>query len=164
MQLGRLDRVRYFVPTVICAYLAVLCTVLMVTSAFLVSLQNAVAVTVAGLFGLVLSSGLGWFFWRSLRRDLLLTRVTTARSAPANQDLVRAAALAAGWTLLRDEPGKRLDAQTSVMLLSVGERVEVHFIGGDVLIGSVCDPSVGFSLVGRQHCEAHRTLIRRALD
>jgi regulator of protease activity HflC (stomatin/prohibitin superfamily) len=96
MELTGVDRLRYFVPTAICIYLAALCAVLIVTSAFIVSPQNAVAVTVAGLFGLVMSGGLGLIFWRAQRRDLQFLRVTTASDARSNYAAVRSAVDRAG--------------------------------------------------------------------
>jgi hypothetical protein len=45
----------------------------------------------------------------------------------------------------------------------VGERVAVRFRGSDVLVASICDPSVGFSLVGRRHCQEHRDIVRTAV-
>ena len=163
LQLVGMDRARYFLPTAICVYLSALCLVLIVTSAFLVSLQNAVAVTAAGLFGLLLSAGLGYLFWHAQRRDLLYTRVPTAFDAGSNFDAVRSAVARAGWRICSEEPARRLDAQTRVTLLDVGERVSVQFEDHDVLIASICDPSVGFSLAGRQHCAEHRELVRQAV-
>jgi hypothetical protein len=31
------------------------------------------------------------------------------------------------------------------------------------LVASICDPSVGFSLVGRRRCAEHRALVRSAV-
>lgn len=164
LELVGLDRLRYFAPTAMCLYLGVLCVVLIVTSAFLVSLQNAVAVTAAGLFGLCLSAALGMLFWTAQRRDLRYVRVAGAPDAAVNYAAVRAAALQAGWTLVCDEPAQRLDALTAVLLLSVGERVAVRFRGAEVWVASICDPSVGFSLVGRRHCAQHRERVLRAVS
>lgn len=158
-----MDRLRYFVPTAICLYLAALCAVLIVTSAFLVSLQNAVAVTAAGLFGLLLSCGLGFFFWRAQRRDLEFVQVATSSDPQSNFETVRSAVLRAGWRILSEEPGRALDAQTAGALLDIGERVAIQFRGGQVFIASICDPSIGFSLAGRRHCAAHREFIRAAV-
>jgi hypothetical protein len=121
LQLRGLDRARYFMPTAICAYLFALCCVLIITSAFLANPQNAIAVAAAGVFGLVLSGGLGWAFWHAQRRDLQYTRVAAADAA-AGYAAVRGAMLAAGWRIMRDEPGYRLDAQASALLLNEGER------------------------------------------
>jgi hypothetical protein len=100
------NRIRYFVPTAICIYLAALCAVLIVTSAFLVSLQNAVAVTASGIFGLLLSGGLGLLFWRAQRRDLQFLRITTSSDAQSNFE-----AVGRGSRRLA-HPGSRSPAQT----------------------------------------------------
>jgi len=81
----------------------------------------------------------------------------------ANFQGVRAAADGAGWRILRQEPAKELDALAPGSLLDVGERVAVRFRGSDVLVASICDPSVGFSLVGRRHCQEHRDIVRTAV-
>jgi hypothetical protein len=163
MELVGADRARYFVPTAICAYLSVLCAVLMVTSAFLVSIQNAIAVTAAGLFGLLLSGGLGIIFWRAQRHDLRYLHIATSSDANSNFQAVRAAADSAGWRIVQNEPARQLDALACGSLLDVGERIAVRFRGSEVLVASICDPSVGFSLVGRRHCEQHRELVRSAV-
>ena len=164
LELVGTDRVRYFVPTAICLYLAVLCAVLIVTSAFIVSLQNAVAVTAAGVFGLILTGGLGLIFLQAQRRDLTFLRVSTRADAPSNFAAVRSAATRAGWRIVREELPRRLDAAVSTSLLDAGERVAVEFRGNEVLVASICDPSVGFSLVGRRHCAEHRELVRRSVS
>jgi hypothetical protein len=163
MKLTGVDRLRYFVPTAICIYLAALCAVLIVTSAFIVSLQNAVAVTVAGVFGLLLSGGLGLIFWRAQRRDLQFSLFATSTDAQTNFEAVRSAANRAGWRLLLQEPGSGLVAQTSGAILDVGERVAVQFRDSDVLVASICDPSIGFSLAGRRHCAEHREFVRQVV-
>ncbi len=163
MELVGIDRIRYFIPTTICMYLAGLCVVLIVTSAFLLSLQDAVAVTVAGVFGLLLTSGLGTLFWRAQRRDLRYTRLATPADAAANYAAVRSAMEQAGWRIVREEAPRRLDAQACTSLLDAGERIAVEFRAGDVLVASICDPSVGFSLVGRRHCAEHRDWVRQAV-
>ena len=126
-------------------------------------MQNAVAVTGAGLFGLVLSSGLGLVFWRAQRRHLQFLRVATDSDAQLNFEAVRTAVDRAGWRILVEEPGRRLEAQTAGMLLNVGERVAVQFRGHEVLIASICDPSIGFSLAGRRHCAGHREFLREVV-
>jgi hypothetical protein len=163
MELLGADRARYFAPTAICVYLFVLCLLLIITSLFLVSMQDAIAVTAAGLFGLVLSGGLGLLFWRAQRRDLLYESIATRSDARSNFQLVLAAARGAGWRILREEPPRQIDAQVCGSLLNVGERIAVHFRDNEVLVASICDPSVGFSLVGRRHCREHRELVRRTV-
>lgn len=163
LELAPLDRVRYFAPTAICVYLAVICTVLIIVSAFLVTIQNAVAVTAAGIFGLTMTGGLGIVFWKAQRRDLQFTRVITDFDAASNFEAVLCAARHAGWRIVRQEAASRLDAASSTSLLDAGERITVLFRGGDVLVASICDPSIGFSLVGRRHCAAHRDLVLQAV-
>jgi hypothetical protein len=65
---------------------------------------------------------------------------------------------------VREDAPWRLDAETSVSLLDAGERIAVRFRGSDVLVASICDPRVGFSLVGRRHCAEHRELVRQAVS
>ena len=157
------DRARYFVPTAICAYLAILCLVLIITSFFLAHPQNAVAVAAAGVFGLMMTGGLGLLFWRAQRRDLQFVQVQTAADAPANFAAVRCAATRAGWRIVREETALRLDAETSASMMDGGERVAVQFRGNEVLVASICAPSVGFSLVGRRHCAENRELVRQSV-
>jgi hypothetical protein len=163
LQLAGADRARYFVPTAICAYLAILCVVLTVTSAFLAQAQNAVAVAAAGVFGLLMTGGLGLLFWRAQRRDLQFVQVKTAADATSNFAAVRCAATQAGWRIVREDPARRLDAETSATQMNGGERVAVQFRGNEVLVASICAPSVGFSLVGRRHCAENRELVRQSV-
>jgi hypothetical protein len=163
LELVGADRARYFVPTAICAYLAILCVVLIITSAFLAHAQNAVAVAAAGVFGLMMTGGLGLLFWRAQRRDLQFVQVKTAADAPSNFAAVRCAATQAGWRIVREDPARRLDAETSATQMDGGERVAVQFRGNEVLVASICAPSVGFSLVGRRHCAENRELVRQSV-
>jgi hypothetical protein len=164
MELLGIERMRYFAPTAICGYLAGLCAVLTVTSAFLHAMPDALAVTAAALFGLVMSGSLGLLFWQAQRRDLRFERLTTPTDASANFDAVRAAALAAGWRVLGEERGRRLEAQTADTRFATGERVSIRFRARDVLVASICDPAVGFSLVGRRRCSEHREFVRRTVQ
>ena len=164
LELGGMDRARYFAPTAICVYLAGICALLVVVSAFLVTAQQAVAVAAVGLFGLLLTGAMGALFWQTQRRDLLYTRLATSADSSANFAAVRQAALQAGWRIVREEPARRLDAETSVSLLEAGERIAVQFRDGEVLVACICDPSIGFSLVGRRHCDAHRELVRQCVS
>jgi hypothetical protein len=43
------------------------------------------------------------------------------------------------------------------------ERVAAQFRGTEVLIASICDPSIGFSLAGRRHCVDHREFVRQVV-
>lgn len=164
LELGGMDRARYFAPTAICVYLAGICALLVVVSAFLVSVEKAVAVAGVGLFGLLLTGAMGALFWKAQRRELLYTRLATSADSRANFAAVRQAALQAGWRIVREEPACRLDAETTVFQLNAGERIAVQFRDGDVLVACICDPSIGFSLVGRRHCAEHRELLRRCVS
>jgi hypothetical protein len=159
LELTGVDRIRYFVPTAICIYLAALCAVLIVTSAFLERRRRHRL----GHIGLMLSGGLGLLFWRAQRRDLQFLRVTTSSDAQSNFEAVRSAVDRAGWRILVQDPPRRLDAQTSGAILNIGERVVVQFRDHDVLIVSICDPSIGFSLAGRRHCAGHREFVRQVV-
>jgi hypothetical protein len=48
-------------------------------------------------------------------------------------------------------------------LLTEGEIVAVKFRQSDVLVASICDPGVGFSLVGRRRCLQNREAVRLAV-
>jgi hypothetical protein len=102
-------------------------------------------------------------FWRAQRRDLQFLRIATSSDARSNFEAVRSAVERAGWRLLVQDPGRRLVARTSGALLDVGERVAVQFCDRDVLVASICDPSIGFSLAGRRHCADHREFVRQAV-
>lgn len=163
LELAGVDRALYYAPTMICGFLVVLCFGLVVTSVFLVKLQDAAAVAAVGLFGMLAVGALGLALYRGQRRDLDYRLTATAATAESNFDTVLAAMQGAGWRITRSEPARGLEALTSGTLLEVGERVAVRFRGSEVWVASICDPSVGFSLTGRRRCEAHRALIRRAL-
>ncbi len=161
MELLGLERAKYFAPTAICGYLAGLCVAVTVTSAFLPGMRDAQAVTAAALFGLLMSGSLGLVFWRAQRHDLCFERVPTPADANSNFETVRAAAERSGWLILREERGRRLDAQTPGSRFAAGERVSVQFRGNEVWVASICDPGVGFSLVGRRRCAEHRDTVRQ---
>jgi len=156
MQLRGAERLRYFAPTMICAYVSTLCLGLLATAPFVASRADAVAVSAAGVFGLLLSGGLGLVFWRAQRHDLEYVRLTTAHAAAANAAAVHAAVHTAGWRILAEDPEQRIEIQTGDDAFSIGERLVVEFRGSDVLIAGICDPGVGFSLVGRRRCAEHR--------
>ncbi len=163
MELRGVDRARYFAPTAISGYLALLCLALIVTSAFLTRLNDALALTAAGAFGLLLSGSLGLLFWRAQRRDLEFLAVSTTRDATQNFSRVRAAAVAAGWTITAEREAASLEAVAAVSRFAAGDRVAVHFDGSEVEVASICDPGTGFSLVGRERCRGHRQLVLTAV-
>jgi hypothetical protein len=156
------DRLRYFAPVAVCAYLAAICVALIVTSAFLDNLAEAVAVSAAAAFGLLLSGALGAGMLGMQLRELRYLTVTTGFDADANLQQVLRLARELGWQPTREQPG-RLDARTADSMLQQGELVVVLFRERQVLIACICDPGVGFSLVGRRRCQHNRELVRRAV-
>jgi len=157
------DWARYFAPVGMCAYLAAICMALLITAAFLHNLAEAVAVAAAAGFGLLLAGALGMGMLGMQLRELRYLPVSTMFDAGANFELVARLARESGWRSIREEPGRRLDAGTADSMLQQGERVVVLFRERQVLIACICDPGVGFSLVGRRRCRHHRELVRRAV-
>lgn len=87
----------------------------------------------------------------------------TRDGARANFAAVRAVALAAGRRTAVEEPGRLLELRTVASVLREGDRVAVRFRDQAVLVASICDLSVGHSLVSSRRCAAHRELVARAL-
>jgi hypothetical protein len=163
MRLKGIEWWRYYVPTLICSYLMLMCLALLVTSWFLPRDANALTITATAIYGLVFSGLLAWVFWRAQRRDLRYVRIPTETYADIYFDRVQAAIAEAGWKVCEQQAGARIDAQTVGTFLLAGERISVQFIGHEVLVASICDPSVGFSLSGRRKCQAHREMVRRVV-
>jgi len=163
LQLHGGDWARYFAPVGVCAYLAAICVALMVTAAFLDNLAQAVAVGAAAAFGLLLAGALGMGMLGMQLRELRYLPVSTTSDADANFEQVLRLARDSGWHIIREEPGRRLDARTADSMLQQGELVVVLFRERQVLVACICDPGVGFSLVGRRRCRQHRELVSRAL-
>ena len=157
------DWARYFAPVAFCVYLVAICVALIITSAFLHNVREALAVTAAALFGLVLSAALGLGVLGMQLRELRYLSVATAFEPASNFEQVVLLIRAMGWQLTRQEPGRRLDARTSDSMLQQGELLVVLFREQQVLIACICDPGVGFSLVGRRRCQQYRELVRRAV-
>jgi len=65
LQLPRMDRVIYFAPALFFGYLAALCVGLILTSIFLVKVRNPEAIAGAGIFGLLVTVGLGALLLRA---------------------------------------------------------------------------------------------------
>ncbi|HEX2790033.1 MAG TPA: hypothetical protein VHN17_06350 [Steroidobacteraceae bacterium] len=157
------DWARYFAPVGFCLYLAAICVALIVTSAFLHNLREALAVSAAATFGLLLSGALGMGVLGMQLHELRYLPVATAFDTEANFDLVLHLARDLGWQVNRAQPGQRLDFRTADSMLQQGELVVVLFRERQVLIACICDPGVGFSLVGRRRCQRNRELVRRAV-
>ncbi|MGA3156802.1 MAG: hypothetical protein ABSE43_04440 [Steroidobacteraceae bacterium] len=163
MRIGGFDWWRYFAPTLICSYLTALCVALLVTSWFLPRTQSSLAIGATAIYGLLFSGFVGWLFLRAQRRDLRYHRIPTETHAASYFAPVHAAIVDAGWEIREQHPGVRIEAQTAGTFLQRGERVSVAFVGYEVLVASICDPSVGFSLTGRRKCQAHRDMVRRVV-
>jgi hypothetical protein len=164
IELPRLDRLIYFAPALFFAYLATLCTALILTSIFLVKMRNPEAIAGAGIFGLLVTAGLGALLLRAQLKDLRYVRFTTQADAQTNYAAVLNSIRTAGWTITRNEPSQRIDARVSDSLLSRGEWVAVRFRGCDVWIASICDPRIGFSLVARRRCRYYKELVMSAVS
>ncbi len=163
LKLGGLERAKYFAPVAVCGYLALLCLALIITSAFLRNMGDAVAVTVAGVFGLLASGALGAAILRMQLSELRYVVVPTASDELANFEAVGRLARSSGWRITHQVPGQCLEARTSGSVLNEGEIVAVKFRQHDVLVASICDPGVGFSLIGRRRCVQNRERVRLAV-
>ena len=157
------DWARYFAPVAFCLYLAAVCIALVVTAAFLHNLREALAVTAAAGFGLLLSGALGMGVLGMQLHELRYLPVATGFGSEANIELVRRVAHDVGWQLMRELTGARLEFRTADSMLQQGELVVVLFREQQVLIACICDPGVGFSLVGRRRCQHNRELVKRAV-
>ena len=157
------DWVRYFAPVAFCAYLAAICVALIVTATFLHNLREALAVSAAAAFGLLLSGALGAGMLGMQLHELRYLTLTTAFEADSNCERVLQLARELGWQLTREQPGPRLDFRTAGSMLQQGEWIAVQFRGRQVLVACICDPGVGFSLVGRRRCQRNRQLVSQAV-
>ncbi len=68
----------------------------------------------------------------------------------------------AGWRITRQAEDE-LEVRTPDTLFAEGERVSVKIRDHEVLVASICDPNVGFSLVGHERCRQHCDRVRRAV-
>ena len=164
LQLAGFERVKYFAPVAICGYLSALCVALIITSAFLETMRDAIAITAAGIFGLLVSGGLGAAILSVQLRELRYIVVPTHANPDENFEAVGRLALTSGWQVTANEPGRCLEARTQGSVLTEGEIVAVRFRQHDVLVASICDPGVGFSLVGRRRCTENRERVRLAVS
>ena len=163
LQLHGRDRVRYFAPVGFCAFLGVLCLALAATSIFLRTMGDAIVITVTGLLGLVACAIAGWVLLHLQLRWLRYTTVPLRISPLAAWEAVHKLAQEAGWRISSAAPGQTLTAHTPGSMFDEGERIAVEFRPHEVLVASICDPSVGFSLIGNAKCRQHCERIRRAL-
>ena len=154
---------RYFAPVAICIYIAAICAAMIVTSAFLSNRQEGLAISAAGLFGMVLSCALGALLLLTQLRELRFVAVTTHSDCRSQYQRILALAREHGWRITEQQVGERLEARTAGSVLDAGELVVVQFRPDAVLVASICDPSIGFSLVGQRRCRQHRDLVLQAI-
>jgi hypothetical protein len=162
LQLQGFDRARYFAPVLFFAFLAALCLALITVSAFLVTIRDAVAIAAAGVFGLLATGSVGALILRLQLRWLRYTCVPLSIDADRAFEAARRAVTEAGWTITRQACGS-LDAKTPGTMFAEGERVSVRIRDQQLLLVSICDPSVGFSLTGHRRCLQHCERVRRAV-
>jgi hypothetical protein len=163
LQLHGRDRIRYFAPVGFCAFLGLLCLALAATSIFLRTMSDAIVITVTGLLGLVACAIAGWILLHLQMRWLRYTAVPLSISQQAAWEAIHNLAQEAGWRIKDGAPGQALMAYTPGTMFDEGERIAVEFRPREVLVASICDPSVGFSLIGNTKCRQHCERIRRAL-
>jgi hypothetical protein len=163
LQLRGGDWTRYFAPVAFCIYLAAICIALIITSVFLHNLRETLAVSAAAAFGLLLSGALGAGVLGMQLHELRYLPVDTSSDAGVNFERVLLLARELGWQLTGEQPGQRLEFRTADSMLQEGERVAVQFRDRQVLVACICDPGVGFSLVGRRRCQHNRERVAGAV-
>ncbi len=162
LKLHGVDRARYFAPVVFFAFLACLCLAMIAVSAFVVTLRAAIAIAVAGLFGFLATGGAGALVLRLQLRWLRYTAIPTAATAEAALAAVRTVVAEAGWKVAHESTDS-LEARTPGGMFVEGERIYVEIRPHEVLVASICDPNVGFSLVGQERCRQHCQRVRQAI-
>ena len=95
-------------------------------------------------------------------RWLRYTSVPISSDADTALEAVRSLAAEAGWKITRQTAGS-LEARTAGTMVAEGERVSVEIRDQQLLVASICDPNVGFSLIGHQRCLQHRERVRQAV-
>jgi hypothetical protein len=162
LKLHGLDRARYFAPVAFLGFLAALCLALITVSAFLVTIRDALAIAAAGLFGLMLTGGTGAVILKLQLRWLRYASIPISGDRDPAFAAVRQLVSDAGWRILRQD-ASGLEARTPGTMFAEGERVYVEFRDREALVASICDPDVGFSLVGHKRCLEHCDRVRRAV-
>jgi len=162
LKLQGIDRARYFAPVAFFAFLAALCLALITVSPFLVTVHDALAIAVAGFFGLLATGASGAVILRLQLRWLRYTAIPISTDPQLAFESVRRLVHDAGWRITR-QAQDGLEARTPDTLFAEGERVSVKIRDHEVLVASICDPNVGFSLVGHERCQEHCERVRRAV-
>jgi hypothetical protein len=163
LRLTGVQRAKYFAPVAMCVYLATLCAAICITAVFLNNPRQAAATLAAGLFGLLLSATLGAIVLFVQLNEMRYLTVTTRADAITNFKAVRGLAQHLAWQITLAEVGSCLEAITPDSMSQEGEIVSVKLRQNQVLIASICNPDVGFSLTGRRRCQRNRELVRQAV-
>jgi hypothetical protein len=162
LRLRGIDRARYFAPVVFFGFLAALCLALITVCPFLVTIHDTVAIAAAGVFGLLATGGVGALILGLQLRWLRYTSVPIGIDADTALEAVRSLAVEAGWKITRQTAGS-LEATTAGTMFAEGERVSVEIRDQQLLVASICDPNVGFSLTGHQRCRQNCERVRQAV-
>ena len=162
LRLQGLDRVRYFAPVVFFAFLAAMCLAVITVSAFVVTMHDAIAITAAGLFGMLATGAAGTVILRLQLRWLRYSSIPISTDRDAALAAIRQLAAEAGWRITR-QGSCGLEARTADSMFEEGERVSVEIRGQELLVVSICDPNVGFSLTGHRRCLQHCERVRQAV-
>jgi hypothetical protein len=112
----------------------------------------------------VISGALGATILRLQLSELRYLVVSTKADPFENFEVVERLVQSSGWHITAQVPGKCLEARTSGSVLNEGEIVAVKFHQQDVLVASICDPGIGFSLIGRRRCIENRERVRLAVS
>ena len=163
LRLQGIDRVRYFAPVGFCVFLCALCLGLAVVST-MVRIPEALAITAVALLGVFACAVAGALLLRLQLHWLRYTHLAVRQSPQAAWEAVHQTALDSGWSITHEIPGHTLRATTPGTMFGEGERVAVEFSPHEVLVASICDPAVGFSLTGHERCRQHSERVRRAVQ
>jgi len=163
LRLTGVQRAKYFAPVALCVYLSTLCAAICITAVFLNNPRQTAAILAAGLFGLLLSAALGAIILFVQLNEMRYLTVTTRADATTNFEAAHRLAQHLGWQITLAEVGSRLEIITPDSMSQEGEIVSVQLRRNQVLIASICNPNVGFSLTGRRRCQRNRELIRQAV-
>jgi hypothetical protein len=162
LRLQGIDRARYFAPVAFFGFLAMLCIALITVTPFLVTVHDAIAITAAGLFGLLATGGVGGLILRMQLRWLRYTSIPINVDGRTALAAVHALATQAGWKITQQGAGC-LEARTPGTMFAEGERVSVEIRDRELLVVSICDPNIGFSLTGHERCVQHCERVRQAV-
>jgi len=162
VQLRGIDRARFFAPVMFFGALAVLCLGLIALAPFLVTIQDAVAIAAAGLFGLLATGSAGALILYWQLRWLRYTSVPLDTDAATARAAIQRLIVQSGWRITRADANS-LELRTAGTLFDDGERICIEIGEHELRVASLCDPTVGFSLVGQRRCLQHCEQVRRAV-